>query len=56
MKAKIVSLTELTETLVDMYQNELNEKDKKVSELETKIQEKDELIKKLEEEIARLKN
>ena len=49
LKAKIVSLTELTETVVDKYEQELSEKDKVIAEKEA-------LISKLEEELAKYKN
>lgn len=38
LKAKIVSLTELTETLVDMYQEKLDEKDKEIEILKSEIE------------------
>ncbi len=34
LKSKIVSLTELTETIVDLYENKIKEKDEKISKLE----------------------
>lgn len=39
LKAKIVSLTELTETLVDMYTKEISKKDKEIEELKKQIEE-----------------
>lgn len=37
LKSKIVSLTELTETIVNMYDNVIHEKDNKIAELEAKL-------------------
>lgn len=37
MKAKIVSLTELTETLVDIYEEKLSEKDKEIADLKEQL-------------------
>ena len=48
LKAKILSLTELTETVVDKYEEELSEKDKLIAE-------KDSEIARLEEELAKYK-
>lgn len=38
LKAKIVSLTECTETIVDMYENIINEKDAQIKELMTRLE------------------
>lgn len=37
LKAKIVSLTELTETLIDMYIGQLDEKDKEIEQLKLRL-------------------
>lgn len=39
LKSKIVSLTELTETLVDLYQEKLDEKDREIAELKRQLEE-----------------
>lgn len=41
LKSKIVSLTELTETLVNMYEEKLAEKDRMIASLQEQLEEKD---------------